>query len=215
MIQIPRLYETYKSSGEIGTFQDLIDNIFQPLFEVTADPSIDPALHQFLALVVGFDSVDDESRQEMRRDAILPLPADWNVAEQPPYHYWTFFVSENLKSLNHLRASRGFSQFSYRPHAGEAGDPDHLVAAFLTAESVNHGINLQKLPSLQYLYYLAQIGLAVSPLSNNRLFLEYAKSPFFDFFKKVSLSPHLAHCKGCLYLTSCILVVGSQRVVEH
>ena len=36
-----------------------------------------------------------------------------------------------------------------------------------------------------------QIGLAMSPLSNNRLFLTYAKNPFIDFFKmgiNVSLS---------------------------
>lgn len=30
-------------------------------------------------------------------------------------------------------------------------------------------------PTLQYLYYLANIGLAVSPLSNNKLFVEYNK----------------------------------------
>lgn len=188
MIQIPRLYEVYKASGEVRCFQDMIDNIFEPLFAVTIDPASDPKLHQFLALIVGFDSVDDESRQETRRDAVLPLPSEWNVPEQPPYHYWTFFLAENLKSLNRLRTSRGFSAFSYRPHAGEAGDPDHLIAAFLTAESVNHGIHLAKLPPLQYLYYLAQIGLAVSPLSNNRLFLEYSKSPFFEFFQKESSS---------------------------
>jgi AMP deaminase len=66
----------------------------------------------------------------------------------------------------------------------EAGDVEHLAATFLTAESINHGINLRRSPSLQYLYYLAQIGLAMSPLSNNRLFLEYTKSPFADFFAK-------------------------------
>ena len=33
-------------------------------------------------------------------------------------------------------------------------------AAFLTARGINHGINLRRTPSLQYLYYLAQVGLA-------------------------------------------------------
>jgi hypothetical protein len=44
---------------------------------------------------------------------------------------------------------------------------------------------------MQYLYYLAQIGLAVSPLSNNRLFLTYENNPFPNFFNigmNVSLS---------------------------
>lgn len=90
-----------------------------------------------------------------------------------------------------LRAERGLTQLSFRPHAGEAGNFEHLAATFLTAEHINHGINLKRSPPLQYLYYLTQIGLAMSPLSNNRLFLEYTKNPIADFFAKglnVSLS---------------------------
>lgn len=41
---------------------------------------------------------------------------------------------------------------------GEAGDIDHLVSSFLLAENIAHGINLRKSPSLQYLYYIAQVG---------------------------------------------------------
>lgn len=51
-----------------------------------------------------------------------------------------------------------------RPHfgsndaaAGEAGDIDHLVTSFLLSENIAHGINLRKSPSLQYLYYIAQV----------------------------------------------------------
>lgn len=79
----------------------------------------------------------------------------------------------------------------FRPHAGEAGDIDHLAATFLTAHNIAHGINLRKSPVLQYLYYLAQIGLAMSPLSNNSLFLDYHRNPFPMFFSRglnVSLS---------------------------
>ncbi len=47
-------------------------------------------------------------------------------------------------------------------------------------------------PSLsQYLFYLAQIGLCMSPLSNNSLFLDYHRNPFPTFFARglsVSLS---------------------------
>lgn len=35
----------------IDTFQDLINNIFAPLFEVTKDPSSHPKLHLFLQQV--------------------------------------------------------------------------------------------------------------------------------------------------------------------
>lgn len=83
------------------------------------------------------------------------------------------------------------STFSLRPHAGEAGSVNHLAVTFLLAEHINHGILLKDSPSLQYLYYLKQVGLALSPLSNNKLFLNYNKSPFPSFFKRglnVSLS---------------------------
>ncbi|CAF1552634.1 unnamed protein product, partial [Rotaria sordida] len=44
---------------------------------------------------------------------------------------------------------------------------------------------------LQYLYYLSQIGIAMSPLSNNSLFLGYNQNPFLEYFQRglcVSLS---------------------------
>jgi adenosine deaminase len=43
------------------------------------------------------------------------------------------------------------------PSTGEAGDIDHLVSSFLLCENIAHGINLRKSPSLQYLYYIAQV----------------------------------------------------------
>lgn len=61
----------------------------------------------------------------------------------------------------------------------------------MTCENISHGINLRKSPVLQYLYYLGRIGLAMSPLSNNSLFLDYHKNPFPVFFARglnVSLS---------------------------
>lgn len=78
-----------------------------------------------------------------------------------------------------------------RPHAGEAGDTDHLTSAFLTSHSISHGILLRKVPALCYLYYLEQIGVAMSPLSNNALFLTYERNPFPQYFRlgmNVSLS---------------------------
>jgi hypothetical protein len=48
------------------------------------------------------------------------------------------------------------------------------------------GIPGMKAPVLQYLFYLAQIGIAMSPLSNNSLFLEYSRFPAPSFHSKVS-----------------------------
>jgi AMP deaminase len=44
-----------------------------------------------------------------------------------------------------------------------------------TLGSITDGIPGMKAPVLQYLFYLAQIGIAMSPLSNNSLFLEYSR----------------------------------------
>ncbi|KAL1965321.1 hypothetical protein VTN77DRAFT_5923 [Rasamsonia byssochlamydoides] len=191
LIQVPRLYDVYKSSGMMQNFEEVIKNVFQPLFEVTKDPCSHPKLHIFLQRVVGFDSVDDESKPERRLYKKYPIPREWNTKQNPPYSYWIYFMFANMASLNFWRKRRGFNTFVLRPHCGEAGDPDHLAAGFLCCHSISHGIQLRKVPLLQYLFYLDQIGIAMSPLSNNALFLTYDKNPFASFFRKglnVSLS---------------------------
>ena len=44
--------------------QDMLDRIFTPLFEVSINPDVNLPLHAFLKTIVGFDSVDDESKAE-------------------------------------------------------------------------------------------------------------------------------------------------------
>eukprot|EP00697_Spironema_sp_BW2_P010243 gnl/Spiro4/25393_TR12662_c0_g1_i1.p1 gnl/Spiro4/25393_TR12662_c0_g1~~gnl/Spiro4/25393_TR12662_c0_g1_i1.p1 ORF type:complete len:748 (-),score=211.67 gnl/Spiro4/25393_TR12662_c0_g1_i1:98-2341(-) len=191
LIQIPRLYDVYKSKGEINNFQDKLFNIFQPLFEVTRDPSANPNLHRFLQQVVGFDCVDDESKPDRLSAQGYPLPKDWDKTWNPPFNYYMFYIYANVLSLNKFREARGFNTFAFRPHCGEAGDCDHLASAFLLSHNVAHGINLRKSPVLQYLFYLKQIGLAMSPLSNNALFLKYKRNPLKEFFDRglnISLS---------------------------
>ncbi|KAG0703791.1 AMP deaminase [Suillus ampliporus] len=191
LIQVPRLYQVYKETGAIKTFEEIVINVFRPLFEVTKNPQSHPELHVFLQRVVGFDSVDDESKAERRFHRKFPFPRLWDSEQNPPFSYWMYYMYANMASLNHWRKARGFNTFVFRPHAGEAGDTDHLTAAFLTSHSISHGILLRKVPALQYLFYLKQIGLAMSPLSNNALFLTYERNPLPDFFKvglNVSLS---------------------------
>ncbi|KAF8885708.1 hypothetical protein CPB84DRAFT_1816803 [Gymnopilus junonius] len=191
LIQVPRLYEVYKANGSIRTFEDIVTNVFKPLFEVTKDPRTHPELHVFLQRVVGFDTVDDESKVERRIHKKFPYPKLWDLPQSPPYSYWIYYMFANVASLNNWRRVRGFNTFVLRPHCGEAGDTDHLTSAFLTSHSISHGILLRKVPALQYLFYLKQIGIAMSPLSNNALFLTYERNPLPDFFKtglNVSLS---------------------------
>lgn len=101
LIQIPRLYDAFKKSGAVESFEQVVQSksdsgrargslsdplsrlsdIFEPLFEVTRDPSSHPDLHIFLQRVVGFDCVDDESKAERRLYRKFPLPKDWNTTQ--------------------------------------------------------------------------------------------------------------------------------------
>lgn len=193
LIQVPRLYDIFRNHSLISSFNDLIENLFRPLMEVTADPSSHPDLHKFLQYVTGFDSVDDESKPETTFfDKDSALPQDWTTKDDnPPYAYYVYYMYANLRSLNQFRRLRGMNTFVLRPHCGEAGPIHHLVTSFMLSDNISHGLGLRKSPVLQYLYYLAQIGIAMSPLSNNSLFLNYHRNPLPEFLSRglnVSLS---------------------------
>lgn len=196
----------------MNNFQEIIQNIFLPLLEVTARPTSHPELHKFLQYVIGFDSVDDESKPENPLfDKDIPTPDLWNDIENPPYAYYLYYTYANMTVLNHFRrynismtmrlllyimcyehfSERGLNTFVLRPHCGEAGPVQHLVCGYMMSENISHGLLLRKVPVLQYLYYLAQIGIAMSPLSNNSLFLNYHRNPLPEYLARglcVSLS---------------------------
>ncbi|KAL0868850.1 hypothetical protein ABMA27_007199 [Loxostege sticticalis] len=185
LIQIPRLYDIFKSNKIMSNFQEFLSNIFLPLFEVTNDPSSNIELHKFLTHVVGFDSVDDESKPENPMlDADVRAPEQWDDDENPPYAYYLYYMYANMTVLNHFRKEQGLNTFVLRPHCGEAGPVQHLVCGLMLAENISHGLLLRKVPVLQYLYYLAQISIAMSPLSNNSLFLNYHRNPLPEFLAR-------------------------------
>lgn len=194
LIQIPRIYDIYKNNKikMIDNFEDMLKNIFTPLFEATVQPASHPELHIWLQYVSGFDSVDDESKHENPMfDLLTPTPDNWRDEENPPYNYYLYYMYANMTILNELRAERGMNKFVLRPHCGEAGNVQHLIGGFLLSQNISHGLLLRKVPVMQYLYYLAQIGIAMSPLSNNSLFLNYHRNPLPEFLCRglvVSLS---------------------------
>ncbi|CAG4956924.1 unnamed protein product [Colias eurytheme] len=192
LVQVPRLYDIYRINKLLNNFQEFLNNLFEPLFDVTINPDSNIELHKFLTHVIGFDSVDDESKPEnpILSENMRP-PADWNDEENPPYAYYLYYMYANMVTLNQLRKERGMNTFVLRPHCGEAGPPSHLSAGFLLSENISHGLILRKVPALQYAYYLAQIHIAMSPLSNNSLFLRYHRNPLPEYFErglKVTLS---------------------------
>ena len=132
--------------------------MFINMVQVTINPSSHPALHKFLQYVVGFDSVDDESKPENAMfDTEVTTPDSWTGNENPPYSYYLYYTFVNLTVLNQLREERGLNTFNFRPHCGEAGPVQHLVSAFMMCDSINHGLQLRKVPVLQYLFYLCQV----------------------------------------------------------
>ncbi|XP_021121388.1 AMP deaminase 1 isoform X4 [Heterocephalus glaber] len=192
MIQVPRIYDVFRSKNFLPHFGKMLENIFMPVFEATINPQAHPELSIFLKHITGFDSVDDESKHSGHMfSSKSPTPQEWTVENNPSYTYYAYYMYANIMVLNCLRKERGMNTFLFRPHCGEAGALTHLMIAFMIADNISHGLNLKKSPVLQYLYFLAQIPIAMSPLSNNSLFLEYAKNPFLDFLQKglmVSLS---------------------------
>lgn len=69
-----------------------------------------------------------------------------------------------MASLNAWRKKRNFNTFVFRPHCGEAGDTDHLAAAFLTSQgniSLNFYSELAPCSSI-HLYALFDVVVCAS-----------------------------------------------------
>lgn len=187
LIQVPRLWRIYCTKPSTGdckrSFLEMIDNLFVPMFEATLFPDQHPEVAEVLKHIVGLDSVDDEGALE-DGSCVGKRPHEWTKPENPSYWWQLYFIWANLEVLNQLRKARGLNTLAFRPHAGETGDAMHLATTYLLCQSINHGIALDAQVSLQYLYYLDQIGLSISPLSNNFLFRKIAENPFPKFFRR-------------------------------
>jgi AMP deaminase len=63
--------------------------------------------------------VDDESIREKvvsLSNYKEVMPEDWNVIDNPPYSYWSYYFYSNIVALNQLRKSKGMNPFAFRPH---------------------------------------------------------------------------------------------------
>ena len=67
-------------------------------------------------LVVGIDSVDDESKLESPFiSSMLPEnPSKWDNTENPPYPYWCYYKYANLAAINRVRKAKGFTVLDFR-----------------------------------------------------------------------------------------------------
>jgi AMP deaminase len=68
LVQIPRLWRIYRNKpGESDdrSFQEMLDNLFIPIFEASLYPEEHREVAELLKHIVGFDSVDDEGSHEV------------------------------------------------------------------------------------------------------------------------------------------------------
>ncbi|NWT60715.1 AMPD1 deaminase, partial [Erythrocercus mccallii] len=145
MIQVPRIYDVFRSKNFLPHFGKMLEYIFVPVFEATVNPQAHKELSVFLRHITGFDSVDDESKHSGHMFSTKsPKPEEWTSQKNPSYTYYIYYMYANILVLNNLRRQRGMNTFLFRPHCGEAGALTHLLAAFMTADNISHGLNLKK-----------------------------------------------------------------------
>lgn len=162
LIQVPRLWRIFYNKGgkdeeHKKSFQDMLENLFIPIVEATLEPENHPEVAELLKHIVGFDSVDDEGTIE--GPCNCTRPSNWSEETNPAYCWQLYFLWANIEVINNLREAKGLNTFAFRPHAGETGDAMHLAATYLLCPSINHGVNLDRQVSLQYLYYLDQVSV--------------------------------------------------------
>lgn len=184
MIQIPRIYGYLRKKHKVSCFAEYLENIFRPLWSVSLHPHKDPRLFHFVNHISGFDCIEDERRLDVPLSLATRPPHEWTSEDDPPYNYYMYHIWANIFTLNEFRRRRQFSTFSFRPSSGESGQVDHLIGAFLLSNGISYGVQLGDNAPLQYLFYLAQIGVAVSPLSNNTKVLDYLDNPFPLLFRR-------------------------------
>uniref|UniRef100_A0A8C2PXY9 AMP deaminase n=1 Tax=Cyprinus carpio TaxID=7962 RepID=A0A8C2PXY9_CYPCA len=200
--------DIFKSSKLIPNFAKMLENIFLPLFEATVNPQKHKELHVFLKYVTGFDSVDDESKHSDHMFSYKsPKLEHWTTDDNPPYSNYLFHMYANIMVLNNLRKS---------PHSSEKG-------AGLKSNPLQH-------PVLQYLYYLVQVAIAMSPLSNNKFLhkglcvslstddpmqFHYTKEALMEEYAIAAQLWKLSTCDVCEIARNSVLQSGLSHEKKH
>ncbi|CAI6354608.1 unnamed protein product [Macrosiphum euphorbiae] len=226
LVQIPRLFDIFRSNNILDNFQQLLDNVFLPLFEATNDPNSHPDLHRFLQHVVGFDSVDDESKPENPFvDREVPKPAQWRETDNPPYAYYQYYMYANMTVLNHLRIKQGFNTFVLRPHCGEAGAVQHLKSACTSILVLccpnwySHVTFVKQFMVLNYHRnplpeYLAR-GLVISLSTDDPLQFHFTKEPLMEEYSIAAQVWKLSACDMSELARNSVLMSGFPHRIKQ
>lgn len=113
---------------------------------------------------------------------------------EPPISMHLFVLAANVRRVN-LAVSEEKGKFTnFKPitvsgHAGETNyceraSLSHLATSFLLSSFVSHGVDLMFSKPAQYLFYLTQIPLMITPISNlNLFFADPSRHPMAMFFE--------------------------------
>ena len=87
IIQVPRLWRIYCMKGKgqktKRSFQDMLKNLFYPIFQATLFPEKHPQIAELLNHIVAFDSVDDEGTLEAPCNCTRP--SAWQNDSNPAF----------------------------------------------------------------------------------------------------------------------------------
>lgn len=98
LIQVPRLWRIYRNKpGAEGerSFQEMLDNLFIPMFEATLYPEEHPEVAELLKNIVGIDSVDDEGTHEVNITCNCSMCASSVENDLTPFSTYRNLVSKN------------------------------------------------------------------------------------------------------------------------
>ena len=105
LVQVPRLWRVYCKKEGARSFQQMLENLFIPLFEATLHPEKHPKVAELLKHIVGFDSVDDEGCLEAPLSCCQP--SAWKKEDNPAYCWQLYYLWANIDILNRVRESKG------------------------------------------------------------------------------------------------------------
>ena len=165
-----------------------LHKVFDFAVECLEKANSDDAVYKFLMeRINGIDVVGDESSNDVGISSLSRGNDDNTLADYDMFAYYTYLGVAKLNAILDKKPFPGAAakkRFEFRPHSGEAGRIDHLVTAYLLADGINHGINLKNSDALQYLYYLSQVSMSMSPICNDNLFLHLKEYPMPLFYQR-------------------------------
>jgi len=197
IVVIPRVYLfKKKKNGENYNFEKYLAEIFDPLFDATnSSTEQNEKLRKFLLSVSAISISEEKNEVVPIASTFVGDASKFNQDHEPSFGYYTFHFYANLYTFNIFRASKKLNTIIFRPHCRATADRDFhrlsLIFAYYLTDVVDGGYLLLKIPVLNFLYYLSEIGL-VCGLSVEGL--DVQQNPFFFYYKlgmKIALSSGL------------------------